>query len=244
MLRERIAPRTRRILLVLSHMRAGSSLFHHLLLQHPLVAGAGERNKPYRSPRDLDRLVADASIAQRRLGRRAAVYVDQVNHDFLLADPALLALPGVEVIFLVCRPAAAVASLTLALGRDYGLTEAEAVTYYEQRLATLGRLAVAAPDGRALGIHYEALVNAPEAALARLGRHLALPPPALEPHYPLNRFTGVGDASDPIRAGRVVTPPRRRLALEPNVLERLEAAYAAFNQRVEARFEMVASTPS
>lgn len=240
-IRERALPRDRRIALVLSHMRSGSSLLLHLLLQHPDVAGAGERNQRYRSHRDFDRLAADAYLAQRRFPRRARVFVDQINHDRFLDRPSLLEDAEVRPVFLLRRPKASLASMVRVLGRHYDFDLDAAERYYRRRLAGLGRLAEGTPRNRAIVIRYEGLVDRPEPALAKLAAHLELGPPRLDSTYPTHRFTGrSGDPSPRIRHGRIAPGPTRDLALSADAASRLESDYDRLHALLEDRFEVVA----
>src|SRR5262245_57001546 len=52
-------------ILILGHMRSGSTLLLHILLTNPEVIGCGERNAVYRSPEDFDKLEIASRFAQR-----------------------------------------------------------------------------------------------------------------------------------------------------------------------------------
>ena len=240
-MREHARPRPRKVVLILSHMRSGSSLLLHLLLQHPTVAGAGERNQPIREPRDLDRLAADAYIAQRRWVRRADIFVDQINHDRFLDRPAILEHPDVRTIVLFRRPEPSLASMVAVLGRHYEFDRAAAEAYYLERLDGLTRLVSALPLGSAIALGYEALVDDTKPALRCLERYLDLEPPGLESRYPTHRFTGgAGDPSDVIRQGRVLARSPRTLEIEAATGTRVARAYTRLRDILEERFEVVA----
>lgn len=245
-LRERFLPRPRRFALIIAHMRSGSSLLDHLLLQHPLVAGAGERNAAYRDAGDLTRLVTDAYVAQRRLARRAAIFVDQVNHDRFLetaflerghpGSPLLPTRDALRPIFLIRQPQPAIASMVDVLGQHYGFTLAQAIDYYQARLQSLGDLVSELPRERCLWIAFEDLVTTPEPILRGLEHYLDLPMPALTPTYPTHRFTGgAGDPSEVIRRGTVTPRPARTLDLPAQDAQRLENVYAATRHLLEDR---------
>jgi hypothetical protein len=57
-------------LLLLGHMRSGSTLVLHLLLTNPQIAALGERNVRYALAADLARLALSARMAQGRPLRR------------------------------------------------------------------------------------------------------------------------------------------------------------------------------
>jgi hypothetical protein len=195
-LRERWAKAPPTSVLILAHMRSGSTLLHHLLLGHPDVIGCGERNATYRGPSDLRRLAVDAYYHRRELLRRRAFAVDQINHTRFLSDPALLDPPHTRALFLVRQPGPSVSSMVEVLGHHYGTTLAQAVSHYRTRLSDLERLAAGLTDpGRAFFLTYEALVNRTDAVLAALSSFLGLRP-YLSARYDTYRFTGrSGDPS-------------------------------------------------
>lgn len=221
--------------LILAHMRSGSTLLHHLLLSHRDVIGCGERNATYRGPRDLRRLAVDAYYRRRMLLRRRAFAVDQINHTRLLADPALLSLPRTRAIFLVREPGPSVASMVQVLGHHYGTSLEEAVSYYGTRLSDLEHLAAGLTDpSKALFLTYDALVDRTDVTLAALSRFLGLVPD-LTARYQTFAFTGrAGDPSPTIHAGQVVRPPERAPVLPPAVLDQLSAIYARTCTRLRA----------
>jgi len=224
--RETLRPQPRCHVLILGHMRSGSSLLHHLLLQHPQVAGAGERNATYQSARDLERLVVDAYLGQRRFLHRASFFADQINHSRFLQHPALLLRPDVRPIFLLRRPGTSIASMVEVLVRYYGWHAREAIAYYRARVTALERLGEALPPAKALFVRYEALTTDTDRVLAQLQRHLELPPPALTARYPIQRFTGnAGDPSATLRSGRVQAPRAESKPIEDPIRNQLEARY-------------------
>lgn len=129
-------------LLLLAHMRSGSSLLHHLLVSHPDVIGCGERNAAYASVRDLERLRVDAYARQGGLLRVHRYVTDQINHDRFGVSEEVLTDARVRVIFLIRAPGASIASMVHVLGRLYpGVTVDGSAAYYTERLATLSRSA-------------------------------------------------------------------------------------------------------
>jgi hypothetical protein len=192
------------ILWVLSHMRSGSTVFHHILISHPEILGRGERNAHYASELDLDWLVLDTRLYQRELFGGGRYVADQINHDRFLPREQLLTHPRVRPIFLIRKPEPALASMVAVLGQHYGLTLQQALAYYEDRLSGLARYArVLGADKPALVLTYEELVQDTAASLARARRFLDLQSP-LSDSYVQQRFTGsAGDPSVFIRSGRV-----------------------------------------
>jgi hypothetical protein len=193
------------VLLVLGHMRSGSTLLLHVLLDHPQIEGLGERNAVYQSSDDLARLVVETRVRRRAPFVPLRYVVDQVNHTRLTPSPRLLGDPRVHVLFLVREPAATLASL-IALTRTYyqPWSVLQAADYYIERLDALTAYArdyVA--SGRAGFVTYEGLTRMPEPTLAGLQGLLGTTP-AFRDTYRLHGFTGKrGDPGAAIRTGRI-----------------------------------------
>lgn len=190
--------------LIMGHMRAGSTLLTHVLLGHPDLIGCGERNAAYRSTTDLDKLEI-ASRMHRRAGLRRVRYaVDQVNHDLLTPEPGLLADERVRCIFLIRDPDPTIRSI-LELTRRYyePWSEARAEDYYVSRLGTLARHADIIGRDRLVALTYGELVTQTQSALRRIESFLGLESP-LHERYALQKFTGVrGDPAEKILSGRI-----------------------------------------
>jgi hypothetical protein len=220
-------------ILILGHMRCGSSLLLHLLLTHPGIIGCGERNSAYRSARDLDRLEIEARLRHSALFRHFRYSVDQVNHDKFTPNEELLHSPRVRLIFLVREPVASISSIVQLTKKHYGEWSAtKAVDYYIHRLNTLARLANATvPAGEALSLTYEELIADTPGAFERLQSFLNLPPGFSE-QYRVQDFTGTrGDPSHKIRSGRIVrNHPAPQTEMPANEKDRALAAYRAYQQ--------------
>jgi len=201
---DRWTGRQRGTVLVLAHMRSGSTLLQHLLLSDPTLWGRGERNRRYASVDDLDRLVVDVCAFHRRLPRVRDRFVDQINHDPLVASEDVLAHPRVRRIFLIREPIGALGSMIHVLGKHYAWTPEQCLDYYVARLGTLERYARQAPRGTQMGLTYGELVGTERHdVLGRLSRFLDLED-ELGDAYPIFSFTGrSGDPGATIRGGRI-----------------------------------------
>jgi hypothetical protein len=217
-----------RIVLILGHMRSGSTLLLHLLQTHPEVAALGERNRSYGDGADLAQLVIATRRAQARPLRRLCYVADQINHNQFTPVPGLLARPRVRVLFLLRAPAAALASLLELSRRFYrgSWTPARAVDYYCERLAGLERLAAPlSRRGQAAFLSYEALTNRPQAVLADLSAFLGLAP-QLHAEYPEQPYTGKrGDPGERIRTGRILPAAHVEADIDPALLACATAAH-------------------
>lgn len=195
------------VLLVISHMRAGTSLLSHLLASNPEIVGVGEMHLTYDSAKDLhDRLpgLVMWHTKQFRLDHERYV-MDKVVHNKLLPADRLSALPaeGVRTLFLVRDPGATVASLQKSLG----LPEADARSYLAGRYEMLSYLAARSPESPPpLAIRFSELLNDTASVFQAIESYLGLDTP-LEEQYETDAKTGVTGFGDPgpnIQSGRIV----------------------------------------
>jgi hypothetical protein len=228
-------------LLVLGHMRSGSTLLLHLLLTNPAISALGERNATYASTSDLARLVIATRLGRRAPFARFRYVADQINHNQLTPNRRVLEDPRVRLIFLLRQPGASLASL-LDLSRTHyqgSWSVARAVDYYVDRLrllADLGdRLSL---EGRAAFLTYEELTRQPAVILARLQAFLQMSSGFSET-YGLQPFTGTrGDPGPHIGTGRIAGPRAiDALELPAPILERAMQAHARCREAL-ARFAL------
>lgn len=216
-----------RVVLVLAHMRSGSSLLHHLLISNPALFGRGERNQAYRSTVDFDRLFVDVCATQRRWLPAGAHVCDQVNHGRFVVDETLLLNPRVRKILLVREPRPALASMVHVLGQHYGFGVEAALDHYVTRLRDLRRYAEHDDRRRQFVLTYDELVGPQRRdVLHALSAFLELPQP-LDERYEIFDFTGrSGDPSARIRAGRITDEPSTwTLELPEQRARELQAEY-------------------
>jgi hypothetical protein len=216
-------------LLILAHMRSGSTLLLHLLLMSDEISGMGERNTAYLSSGDLSRLAIATRVASRAPFRRLRYVVDQVNHNPLTPNSRVLNDPRVRLLFLIRQPQPAIGSL-MELSRNYfphSWTVTRAVDYYIERLRALSLIAehLTNPKGAAF-VAYEALTDSPQETLESLRSFLGLRL-ALSQTYRTHSFTRRrGDPMPTIATGQI----RRRespanLELSASDLERVTTAH-------------------
>ena len=223
-------------ILILGHMRSGSTLLLHILLTHPEIIGCGERNAAYHSADELDRLAMAARLDQFRLFKSFRYVVDQINHDRFTPCEELLQHPQIRLIFLTREPPTAISSI-VNLSRtfyDGGLVE-EAADYYEQRLRTLARYSENLPRHvRALRLTYRELVEHTSHTFERLQDFLALKTGFTE-QYDLQQFTGHrGDPAEKIQAGTIVRDGvGTQVELPAGTLDRAWQSYYACQQAME-----------
>jgi hypothetical protein len=231
-------------LLVLGHMRSGSTLLLHLLMTNPEISAMGERNATYASTNDLARLVIATRLARLRPFAHLRYVADQVNHNQFTPNHRVLEDPRVRLVFLLRQPHASLTSL-LDLTRTYyhqPWSVARAVDYYVERLQTLAAFADRLDlDGRAAFLTYEDLTDQPGATLALLQAFLGLSA-GFSQTYDTHRFTGKrGDPSANIGAGRIVRP--RSLHGAPLPSSALERASRAHSRCRDALARFALQTP-
>jgi hypothetical protein len=198
-----IGIRQPRIVFIMGHMRSGSTLLMHILISNPELIGCGERNVPYRSADDLDKLEIAARRSQSSLFRRVSYVVDQINHDEFTPVPDLFNAERVRCIFLIRQPEEAIHSLLrLTQPSSDPWSVERAIDYYVGRLESLSVFRQRV-GGRAIALTYSELVDQVPETLKRLSSFLSLTSP-LEPEYSMQTFTGRrGDTSERIRSGRI-----------------------------------------
>lgn len=215
-------------MLVLGHMRSGSTLLLHLLASSPEVIAAGERNTVYTGPQDLHQLGRDCYVVQRRAFGRIRYAADQLNHDHLMPQPRLLLHPKVHPIVLVRAPGPSIGSMVRTLGPIYGNMPAErAASYYIERVRTLtGYVRLLQAHHRKFTfVRYEALTQAAEVVLGQIRVDLNLLRP-LKPEYGVQSFTGRrGDPSGVIQGGVVRADAGSAVTVAPELEAEADRVY-------------------
>lgn len=216
-------------LLLLGHMRSGSTLLLHLLMTNPEVSALGERGAVYTSRADLARLAIASRIARRSPFRRLRYVADQVNHNQLTPNSRLLQDPRVRILFLLRRPQCTIASIVELYRAHYrqAWSPSQAVDYYVERLGALTEFgeSLANPIRAAL-ILYETLTDLPQETLEALRLFLGLKE-GFTQTYATYPFTGKhGDPGPHIAAGRIIhKAPTTEVHLDVSELQRATTAY-------------------
>jgi len=218
---------------IMGHMRCGSTFLLHILLTNPEIIACGERNAPYKSPQDFDKLEIFARIGQRVPFRRVRYVVDQINHDHITPNLELLQAERVRCIFLIRDPKETIRSI-LDLTRTFyePWTVQRAVDYYCRRLETLSGYATRLGTG-GQALSYHDLIYDTPSTLRRLESFLGLNQ-ELREHYNIHGFTGKrGDPSGNIFRGRVVRNQGfRPVDIPAPELERAQQAYESCTRTI------------
>jgi len=240
--------RSRGYLFVVSHMRSFSTLLCHILGSHDEIAGYAEAHQAYAGRADLLRLAR--KVESTIEGTTAGRYVlDKVLHGDYAIAPAVLGRPDVKVLLMVRNADDTVPSI-LHMWRSLGktMTAAEAVSYYETRLAQID--VCSQHLGReALYLDAESLLDQTDLVLGALSRWLGLGSP-LRASYRTFRFSGergFGDPSAHILAGKVIADERERhrdyvpVAIPDALLQRARERYRVRREALLSRHPTVST---
>jgi len=219
--------RRRDRIFLLSHMRANTSLFGHLLGSNPQIEGYYELHENYTSSDDFKR--AKLKYYRSHPPKNGAIYLfDKILHNNHRFDHQLLG-PNDKVVIMIRAPAPSVDSV-LKIFADKPdsrwSTREEAERYYWDRLEGLME------SSRALQNDYffltsEELVGDSVKVLAQLTEFLALDTPLREEYSTFEKTgrRGFGDSSEDITAGKILSGKRSRPA-PSSVAKRCKSTYA------------------
>lgn len=196
-----------RNIFLLSHMRANTSLFGHLMGSHPWVEGYYEMHIGYYSWKSLWRQRL-RHFADHPAKPGARFMFDKILHDGHYIAPHLLQNAQSRTIFMLRSPEQSIKSLVvLYRQRSPHLPEATiegAAQYYIERLTTLSNIA------QTISRHYfyldaEAMISATTPTLAALSDWLRFVTP-IPSEYQTFSNTGKGNAGDHssrLRSGQI-----------------------------------------
>jgi hypothetical protein len=186
-----------RNIFLLSHMRANTSLFGHLIGSHPLVEGYYEMHIGYYGWKSLWRQKLK-HFADHKAKPTARYMFDKVLHDGHHVALPLLQRADSHSILMLRAPEQSIKSLVALFRKQLPhLPEATpegAATYYITRLDSLARSALAIGP-RYFYLDAECLIRATAPSLAALSDWLAFPTP-IPTEYSTFSNTGRGDAGD------------------------------------------------
>jgi len=229
-----------RNIFLMSHMRANTSVFGHLMGSHPWIEGYYEMHIGYYSWKSLWRQKL-RHFADHRAKPQARYMFDKVLHDGHHVAPALLVRPGSRTIFMTRAAEQSVKSLVVLFRKHAPhLPEASvegATAYYVQRLATLADTA-ATPGLAYFYLDAERLIGDTGTALGALSDWLGLPT-AIPTQYGTFENTGrgnAGDHSERLKSGQVsrTQSDYSDILLSPAQLQAIEAAHRQCRARLIA----------
>ncbi|MBE9069741.1 sulfotransferase family protein [Leptolyngbya cf. ectocarpi LEGE 11479] len=207
-----------RFLLVLSHMRSGSSLLTHLLTTNPEVIGYGETHTNYASAHDFKGLLKKVywqaqefrTLGDVRNLRMDHQYVmDKVLHNKKFLDHEFLKSEQVYGIFLLREPERSLASIA---DLKPHWNQQDTLDYYSERMARLVDYARLINDPqRLLVVTYEQILDNTPQVLQTLQQFLHTQASFTEEYkvFKTTGMKGVGDSKGNIKAGKIVRSQRQ-----------------------------------
>ncbi|WP_347330118.1 sulfotransferase family protein [Marinimicrobium locisalis] len=208
--------RNRKRIFLLSHMRANTSLFGHILGSNPDVEGYYELHESYLRPADLKK--TQRKYYHSHCPKKAANYLfDKLLHNHhQLARDVMGA--GDKLVMMIREPEPTIKSIVKIFSdkpNSQWADQESAERYYVDRLRELARLS-AEFRGRYFVLKSEDLISDTDQTLRSLSEFLALETPLSE-HYKTFAKTGrrgFGDSSSNITTGKIV---KEKPVNEPSV---------------------------
>ncbi|MEO0492043.1 MAG: hypothetical protein AAF081_01355 [Actinomycetota bacterium] len=229
--------RAPRRILILGHMRAGSTLLSEVIAAHPSVLGFGELFLPVRGPKDLWAIDGKCQLrAGSRTSARGEIVLDKLLHDYLspLDVGARLRNADTALLFLVRSPDGSVPSMI----STFGFREKRAVDYYTSRIDTLATMTDSIIPGATSAVTFHDVTERQDSTLEFLSEHLRLDPPLTGRFSRSERTTG--DRTTNIAQGRILSSDERsttdeRTAERPMLSDdALAECWASYDRCVEA----------
>jgi hypothetical protein len=233
--------RAQKKVILLGHMRCGSSLMVQILTSNPAIAGVGETNLQYRSIADLEKLPPHIYLTLRRF-RPSRLVLDKILHEELLAEEVLLA-ENCTFPIMAREALSSVRSMVATLPGWFkknspcsGDVLTQAADYYRRRLDSLYRYAeILSRTGRCWYFSYDDLLQRSSGVFRMLEQCLKLSYPLSE-RYAIGPKTGIlgfGDPSENIKRGYI----DRSIVHDPIVIpqklaETLIEHYQSFETRM------------
>ena len=210
--RARRLRRTRnpKFIVIVAHMRSGSSLLAHILNTDPAIVGYGENHLAYQSEKDLDRVVAKVMRTMKLRDIRESFVVDKVLHNHLRISQQMLDSGYCRLIYLLREPKATLDSMLRMVQHVRGFhwdDYSRASSYYIQRLHSIACLASHSMfDHQSIFITHKQLIHSSQAVFGAIEKFLRLPTPLCE-EYDVLPTTGrpcLGDPTDRIKAACIL----------------------------------------
>lgn len=219
-----------KVILILSHMRAGSSLIEHILSSNSEILGMGERGRIYRDKDDFEKLELVLRWSSKQLITKYNFIVDQILHEDLIPNLSILNSKKIKIIFLIRKPLEAISSLE-NLGGPEGLKNqyslSSSINYYQNRLSTLIQISNIIDANSQYIITYEDLISNPDKTLVGLSNFLKLKN-HLNQYYNIKKTTGLlGDRSPNIKQGTIINTTKKLKNLKNKQLEELSNLYSS-----------------
>ncbi|NET31592.1 MAG: sulfotransferase [Cyanothece sp. SIO1E1] len=202
-----------RILFILGHMRAGSSLLTHLLTTNPEIVGFGETHLKYSSEKDFKHLLLKVYSHKRELKMDHKYVLDKILHNNKFIEKEIPHSKYLYTIFLVREPQRSLSSI---IGIKPHWHQEEALGYYSRRLVMLEKYARSINSKEhSFFLTHDQLLNKTELVFKSLQNFLDVKQPFSE-QYEVSSTTGrrgVGDWAGNIKAGHIIRNKQKSASL-------------------------------
>lgn len=232
----------RRYILILSHMRARTTLLSHVLGSHENVCGYKELHCSYSSSIDVLRMKA-ALVDETRFGS-ADFLLDKLLHNRLQICSKIFEPDQILPIFVLREPKGSMSSM-MQMHHDINRSNQfdHLYAYYVERLDRLAELA-AIWGSRALYIESDSIVNSTDKVLSATTDFLGLSSPLSKEYQTFSGTgrAGMGDPGKNIHAGVILnhTPSAARMTIPPDALTRAHQKYQALHSVLSQTCQVVA----
>ncbi len=228
-------------IVLLSHMRAYTSLAGHILGSHPQINGYYEMHLGYEEASALERQL-EALLQGDALKKNSRYLFDKLLHNDYRLKPERLGLADIKILVALAEPEHTIRSIVHLFRQkpdpDLYASPIEAANYYIERVRALAEFC------RTAGWPYcyfdaELLQRAPERLLPRLTAWLELDSPLSE-RYEVFSQTGKarrGDTSARVRSGRIdrARSDYSEVVIPEDALQAAQAAYRECREQIVAQ---------
>ena len=228
-----------KVIFLLSHMRAGSTLCINLLCTHPEIIGMGESGISYSSVSDFKILRGKIYSRRSKLIVTEKYLLDKLDNNPDISNPEILLNDNIKCIFLLRD---AESTLSSILNKNFIKlvcpkqieSEKWASYYYQTRLAKLIEYAkIIDNKERSLYFTYEQLIVDTQKIFKALKQFLDLQDNFSENYLPLSNkgfFGSVGDpVSEKITSGSIIRKPTPKILLPQEILQKCLESYQSTN---------------
>lgn len=197
-----------KIILILSHMRSGSSLLTHILCSNPEIIGYGETHIKYSSEQDFKKLIFKVYWKRRIYQMNHRYVLDKVLHNSKFLQEDFLRSQNLYAIFLLREPEYVLPSM---IETKPHISETEALKSYTYRILMLENYArIINNRKRSFLLTYDQLINDSNSTFKDLKRFLNVKKDFLEEYevFKTTGLRGIGDSVGYIKEGHIIRTPR------------------------------------
>jgi hypothetical protein len=240
----KLAPQKR--IIILGHMRSGSSLISHILFNHPEILGFGETGNIYGGNNFHYQLISSILLRKNSffIKKKRRYVMDKILHaDYINDTDTLRAIvedKNTFIIFIMREPSSSIPSILNTFQKARGWNQQDAYDYYLERLEYL-KLCAGLKNKKKFFIDYSNFVNNPKCILHNMSIFLNLKTP-LQSEYKVSKFTGIwgiGDWSENIFSGKILRdhekePSFKEISIDENYIKNASLNYLKIKEELSA----------